>query len=100
MADLTKEIALNTDWTNVTRAGALEDGKTYAGNLLPADQVLVVYQAVTDDGNPPSASITGHAWSVHPVETSDGVRHRTLVAGDTLWLKVETGTATLVLTES
>lgn len=98
MADLTHQVALTTTWTNITSAASLAAESSYAGDIISVQRDATVYQAVTDDSNAPSAAVTGHPWQ--PRARGQGVASRRLTAksGQTLWMRVDKGSAVLVLT--
>lgn len=103
MADLTVETKLNDEWKNVTAALSLAEGSSYSGDIVGALKGATVYQAVTDDTTAPT--VTGHPWRP---DTSGRVtegfgwptRRLTPKTGTTLWLRIDRGECTLVLTEA
>ena len=102
MADLTRQIAIGAAWTNITAAGSLSAGTSYDGDILVADsagEYATVYQAATDNTTPPSVSVIGHPWIPPRNDSAAPPRRITAESGQVVWMRVEHGTATLVLTE-
>ena len=95
MADLTEEIELNGDWLNISTL--LTEGTTYSGDLRNVEFGAEVFQAVTDDGTPPSDIITGHPWQPTYAGRASANRRLTVSADTVLWLRVSRGTAILVV---
>ena len=95
MADLTEEIELSEDWLNVSTL--LTEGTTYSGDLRGVEIGAIVYQAITDDGTPPSDIITGHPWQPTYAGSASPNRRLTVSADTVLWLRVSRGIAFLVV---
>ena len=98
MADLTKELAVTTDWTEVTAPLAMADGESYLIDILVTESRGSVCSAETDDANAPGATIHGHA--IVPANSNRSVDSRIYAkrAGVRLWVRVTLGAATMVAT--
>ena len=71
-------------------------GRTSTG-LQPNSSV---WQAATDDANPPSEGIHGHPWRMSGRGWPVASRSLEVVSGVNLWLRVDAGTALLIITKS
>ena len=96
MADVTQELALDTNWTDVTTGLGLADGETYGVDLVGAESNAVAFWAVTD-------SIVAPTVHGHPVLPSDrfqpvDAREVMQMAGQYLWMRVNRGVAALSVT--
>ena len=100
MADLTIQIELTETWQNITDVAGLVAGQRYAADIDGLQPLASVWSALTDDVNPPSEAIIGHPW--RPTSRGADVPTRTMQAesGETVWTRVDRGTATLILTKS
>ena len=94
MADLTQQISLLEDWKNIS---TLLSEKEYVGDLSQVSAGGHVYQAVTDDTNPPGNDIVGHPWQATYVGSASPTRRITLDTDKTLWMRVSRGSAILVV---
>lgn len=101
MADLTSQTTLTTAWSDIGTALGMQDGSSYALDVVAARMGATVYTAETDDSNQPSATVIGHP--IRPL----GSRRRDIDSrvfpkrsGHTAWARVDRGTATLVSTET
>ena len=103
MADVTSQHAIHRSWTNMSAAASLAAGTTYNGDILVVDtpgRYAVVYQAVTDNTTPPSDAVRGHPWHPHRKQEPNPPRRITAESGQVVWMRVEHGSAFLVLTEA
>ena len=99
MADITQELALSANWTDITTELSLVDDKTYAADLIEAEHGAAVYQAATDDSNMPGDGITGHPWRATSGREDAATRSLKQTAGRHLWMRATGGRVTVVVTE-
>ena len=99
MVDLTKEITLTTDWQNITLAASLEAGSRYMGDIIELQPLATVWQAVTDDANPPGEEIRGHPWRTTARGQAVPTRSLEAESGVTVWIRVDAGECVLILTK-
>ena len=98
MADLTQEIELTTSWKDIGAAGSLTSGKSYTGDLRNIPLGATAYQALTDDAVAPT--VTGHPWRATRRGAPVPTRQISITSGITVWMRLDRGTATLVLSEA
>ena len=99
MADLTKEVALTTSWTEITAPLGMTDGESYLVDVDGAETRAKVYSAETDDANAPGSSVSGHA--IAPPSWNRAVDSRIYTKRDRrpyLWVRVSLGDARIVAT--
>ena len=101
MADLTQELEITTDWTEITTPLMMVDGDSYLIDVNNVSSQAVVYSAETDSALPaPSAGITGH-----PVLPSKGLRSvdsriYPKRSGVYTWMRVTVGVAKIAATKA
>ena len=100
MSDLTIQIELTETWKNVSAEGNLVEGQRYTSDIFGLQPLAAVWSALTDDANEPTESIIGHPW--RPTARGQDVPTRSVQtgSGETLWARVDLGTATLILSKS
>ena len=101
MADLTHELGLTEEWTEITAPLMMVDGTNYLIDFNDVSSQGVVYSAETDSSvPPPSAWITGHP--VLPWEGLRSVDSRIYPkkAGVFTWIRVTVGTAKISATRA
>ena len=98
MADLTKEVALTTAWTEVTAPLGMTDGESYLVDVDGAETRAKVYSAETDDANAPGSSVSGHAIAPPSWNRAVDSRIYTKRTGVHLWVRVTLGDAKVVAT--
>ena len=98
MADLTKQVALTTAWTEVTAPLGMADGESYLVDVDGTTAKARVYSAETDNTTAPTAAVIGHA--IAPANPSRSVDSRiyTKRAGVRFWVRVSRGDARIVST--
>ena len=100
MADLTIQIELTETWKNVSAEAGLDPGSRYASDIFGLQPLAAVWSALTDDANEPTALILGHPWRPTARGRDVPTRSVQVEAGETLWVRVDRGTATLILSKS
>ena len=101
MADLTQELEITPEWTEITGPLMMVDGSDYLIDVNNVSSHAVVYNAETDSAMPPpSAGITGHP--VLPGEGSRRVDSRIFPkkSGVFNWMRVTVGTAKVSATRA
>ena len=98
MADLTKEVALTTSWTEITAPLGMTDGEKYLVDVDEVNPRARVYSAETDDANAPGATVIGHAIVPASLHRSVDSRIYTKRAGVFIWVRVTLGDARIVAT--
>ena len=98
MADLTKEVALTTSWTEITAPLGMTDGESYLVDVDGAETRAKVYSAETDDANAPGSSVSGHAIAPPSWNRAVDSRIYTKRANVYLWVRVTLGDARIVAT--
>ena len=98
MADLTKEVAVTTDWTEITAPLAMADDESYLIDILVAESRGIIHSAETDDANAPGATLSGHGLLPGNLTRSADSRIYTKRAGVFLWVRVSLGDAKVVAT--
>ena len=98
--DLTQQIELTTTWKNISDEAGLVVGTRYASDIDGLQPGATIWTALTDDANPPSEEIVGHPW--RPTARGQDVPTRSIQAeaGETVWTRVDLGTALLILSKS
>ena len=98
MADLTKEVALTTSWTEITAPLGMADGESYLIDFDGVNTRAKVYSAETDDANAPGATLSGHAILPPSLNRSVDSRIYAKRAGVFIWVRVTLGDAKVVAT--
>ena len=97
MADITAQLALTTQWQEVTAGLALVDGDTYTMDIVSARSNALAFSADTDSNVAPTNPIIGHPWD--PAEPAARAREYTRDSAVYTWVRLSRGTATLVATK-
>ncbi len=93
----TQQIDLTTSWLNLTLAAGFEAGDVWTMDIRGLSPLATVFTARTDDLVEPT--VTGHPW--RPTARGTAVPTRILEVGnETVWIRVDSGAATLILTPS
>ena len=98
MADLTKEVAVTTSWTEITAPLGMTDGESYLIDFDGVNTRARIYSAETDDANAPGATLSGHGLLPGNLTRSVDSRIYTKRAGVHLWVRVSLGAAKVVST--
>ena len=98
MADITAELLIERDWTEITGAGGFgfTDGESYVLDIVGSDTNATVYYAETDTTDEPT--VIGHPWRSGDRNTPIDPRLIEYATGTYAWLRVDRGTATIVAT--
>ena len=96
MADLTKQVAVTTSWTEIAAPLGMADGSSYLIDVDGVNTNAAVYSAETDDANAPGTAVIGH--SIVPANLNRSVDSRiyTKRAGVRIWVRVTRGNARIV----
>ena len=98
MADLTQEVELTGTWLDITTDQSLGSGQTYGVDVSGVDVGAIVLWAVTDTSTP-EPTVRGHPITLRQDIPVD-YREVGQVSGQFLWMRVNRGTATLVITQA
>lgn len=93
MADITKQLEITVEWTEVSSGVSMEDGKSYAVDVHKGQTNATVYWAETDSATgAPSDSIIGHPIEPYGRQNPDS-RVYEKRSGVYPWMRVDRGTA-------
>ena len=98
MADLTQEIAVSTDWTEVSAAASLSDNTRYILTVNGGDSGDSLYLAETDTAMP-APTVAGHLVARFNGRSAEPVRYRKR-ANVFVWMRTRSAAATLVASET
>ena len=101
MADLTQELEISGEWTEITVPLAMVDGSDYLIDANEVSSQAVVYNAETDAALPaPSAGITGHPILPPKGQRGGDSRIYKKRTGVFTWMRVTVGTCKLTVTKA
>ena len=98
MADLTQEIAVSTDWTEVSAAASLSDNTRYILTVNGGDSGDALYLAETDSANP-APTVAGHLVARFNGRRDEPIRYRKR-ANVFVWMRTRSAAATLEVSET
>lgn len=94
MADLTLELEIGEEWTEITSPLMMADGTNYFVSAAGANNNAVIYTAETDAALPdPSAGIVGHPILALSRNRSVDSRIYPKRAGVFAWMRTDRGSA-------
>ena len=96
MADITAELEISQEWTEITVPLGMRSGSTYLLDIASIQIKATIFSADTDDGATPP-TVSGHPWRN---ETGAAIDQRevTPASGTFTWLRVDRNSATVVST--
>ena len=99
MADLTQNVDVTGNWTEISVPLSLVDGTSYLIDAVSISSGATIEVADTDTAMPEPAVDNGHPWV--PRSKNDEVLSRTFEkrSGAFVWVRVDRGTAKLIVTE-
>ena len=100
LMDLTAELEVGTDWTEITGPLSMSSGQTYLVDVVQRADAgpdpVQVYWAETDDDTPPT--LTGHAIKPGDAYVEFDQREITPSSGVRTWMRVSRGAVILTVT--
>ena len=100
MADLTKQVAVTSVWTEITAPLGMTDGESYLIDVDGVDTNAAAYSAETDDANAPGAAVIGHPLAPSNFNRSVDSRIYTKRTDVRIWVRVTRGEARVVATST
>ena len=98
MADLTKEVAITTVWTEITVPLGMTDDESYLVDVDGVNTNAAVHSAETDDANAPGAAVIGHPIVPTNFNRSVDSRIYSKRTDVRIWMRVTRGNARVVAT--
>ena len=98
MANLTQELNIGTDWTEVSAAASLSDNTRYILTVNGGDSGDSLFMAETDSANP-APTVAGHLVARFNGRSTEPIRYRKR-ASTFIWFRTTRAPATLVASET
>ena len=98
MADLTQEIAVSTDWTEISATLGAATNDRYILTLVDGDSGDSLYMAETDSADP-APTVAGHLVARFNGRSTDPIRYRKR-ASTFIWFRTTRAPAVLVASET